>query len=568
MTKTAALYARVSTDEQALSLEGQLRELRERAEADGLEVLDEIRDQDEKRRDPDRPGIERLRDLCAEKRVDEIWAWAWDRYGEFPVPETLAIEFEEFGAKLRSLDDGGEGDDSYEMRAIKSLFSRREGITRVRRSKRGIKDKALRGELFGGFRARYGFRFLTATNAKGREVNVGYEVDPEKMAHVRRIFEMVAGGEGLKGARRVLEQGGIPNPSGREQWSTTTIRGIVRDDVYRPHSFEEVEALVPAHVAARLDPGGVYGISWSGRKRSRFASARGKKRAVFEAPRSEWTAVPVDLGGSGLDRAVVDRARERIKDNRPTAKVGDRFWQLSGGVLYCGECGRAMIAYRRKRNAPRIVNGPSYHHYYRCRPSSTLVVCSNRKSHKAEVLEWQAAEMFERYVGQGKMLEMLEQAIEEDDRRRGLEGRREKRAVLVEGLEALSHKRRGYQDQQAEGLMTLDELRQRLEELGEQKEALTAELRGLEGDAEERRKRQIGLSFLRAMAKRSGAHAFKSPQLKHKEYRQLGVRFEVERDGKLTMRLESPLSHEGVANRNNSMTLWPSAAATSRARFA
>ena len=116
--------------------------------------------------------------------------------------------------------------------------------------------------------------------------------------------------------------------------------------------------------------------------------------------------------------------------------------------------------------------------------------------------------------------------------------------------------------------MTLDELRQCLEELGEQKEARTAELRGLEGDAEERRKRQIGLSFLRAMAKRSGAHAFKSPQLKHKEYRQLGVRFEVERDGKLTMRLESPLSHEGVANRNNSMTLWPSAAATSRARFA
>jgi hypothetical protein len=40
------------------------------------------------------------------------------------------------------------------MQVIKSLFARREQRDRVRRSNRGRRDKTLRGEVFGGFRAR------------------------------------------------------------------------------------------------------------------------------------------------------------------------------------------------------------------------------------------------------------------------------------------------------------------------------------------------------------------------------------------------------------------------------
>jgi predicted site-specific integrase-resolvase len=46
--RRVTLYARVSTDPQETSLEGQLRELREHAAREGLDVVEEVRDLAEK----------------------------------------------------------------------------------------------------------------------------------------------------------------------------------------------------------------------------------------------------------------------------------------------------------------------------------------------------------------------------------------------------------------------------------------------------------------------------------------------------------------------------------------
>jgi DNA invertase Pin-like site-specific DNA recombinase len=189
-----ALYARVSTDPQEASLEGQLRDLREHAARQELEVVEEVRDLAEKRHTLERPGVERLRQLAESGAVEEVWAWEWSRYGAFPMPEVLAVELRDFGVELRSLDDGGGGEDGEDMQVIKSLFARREQRDRVRRSNRGRRDKTLRGEVFGGFRARYGLRFVKGRNRNGREVSIGYEVDQERMATVRRVFESIADG--------------------------------------------------------------------------------------------------------------------------------------------------------------------------------------------------------------------------------------------------------------------------------------------------------------------------------------------------------------------------------------
>ena len=82
------------------------------------------------------------------------------------------------------LHNGG-GED---MQVIKSLFARRE------QRDRGRREKTLRGEVFGGFRARYGLRFVKGHNGNGREVSIDYEVDQERMATVRRVFESIADG--------------------------------------------------------------------------------------------------------------------------------------------------------------------------------------------------------------------------------------------------------------------------------------------------------------------------------------------------------------------------------------
>ncbi|HEV2092564.1 MAG TPA: recombinase zinc beta ribbon domain-containing protein, partial [Rubrobacter sp.] len=374
--------------------------------------------------------------------IEEVWAWEWSRYGQFPIPEVLAVELRDFGVEMRSLDDNGGGEDGEDMQVIKSLFSRREQRDRVRRANRGRKQKSERGELFGGFRPRYGFRFVKGKNQRGVTVNVGYEPNPETMPNVARIFGIIAAGGSIHAVQRQFEQAAIPNPSGKPQWSRTTIRNIVNDDCYRPHAVEDLRSLgIPADLLDGLDPSKPYGVHWAGRKRSKF-KGRSKKREVYEAPREEWTGVPVALDGSGLDRDNVDRARNRIKDNKSPSKVGDRFWDLSG-VLKCAECGRDMTAYRRAKKS-------GHNHYYRCRSSSTVEVCENRKSHPAERVEDAVHHALRVMVDD---LGMLTQKIREsfDAKRMELSRTVSDTAPLIERLADLDRRKEGYWDLAADG---------------------------------------------------------------------------------------------------------------------
>lgn len=521
-----ALYARASSDHQEYSAPGQFQDLRVHAAEQGFGVVEEVSDVNEKRHDLTRPGLEKLRDLAEAGAIDEVWAWAWDRYGEMPVPEVLAVEMRDFGVELRSLDDNGGGEDGEDMQVIKSLFSRREQRTRVRRANRGRADKTRRGQVFGGFRARYGFRFIEGTNQAGRPVNVGYEADPERMPHVWRIFQMVADGVGLKGVRREFEQAGVPNPSGGPRWSTTTIKGIVNDDVYRPHGFKEIAAMVPPGVAADLDAEGVYGVSWSGRKRSKFASSRGKKRTVYETPREQWTAIPIPLTGSGLDRGVVDRARARVEGNRSPSKAGDRVWELSG-VAKCAECGRNLIAYRRAKK------GGGYNTYYRCRPSSTVDVCENRKSHPADALENLAWVVF----GTTADPEKINALYDDRENRQGVEKRRRQAAVLMERLSELEQERRGYLRQNARGKLLDADLDAMLSEVDEQREKVSAELT-LARDATATREETDAMLAAFLEFRRDGEFLYNdSPEDRLRAYKRLGVRFDIEKDGALTASL-------------------------------
>jgi len=321
----------------------------------------------------------------------------------------------------------------------------------------------------------------------------------------------------------------------------------VRDDVYRSHGFEEIEAMVPPGVADTLDPEGVYGVSWSGRKRSKFASSRSKKRIVYETPREEWTAVPVPLDGSGLERAIVDRARARIKDNRSPAKVGDRFWELSS-ILFCGCCGRRLSAYQRAKRRG------GYLHYYRCRPSSTVDACPNRKSHPAEVLESHAWILF----GSTADPEKITALYDEREGRTGDEERRRRVAVLVERLTVLTRKRAGFQEQQAEGLMTLVELRERLTDLDEERSLVSAEMETLRHDATRKEQTNAMLALFFEMREGSMYFGNDPPEERRAAYKKLGARFEVDPDGILTLRFElDPQGAFGVAKSPNIIMSGP-----------
>ena len=75
--KRAILYARVSTEEQArrgFSLAQQIEALREYAEAEGYEILEEIVDGGQSGASLERPGLDQVRDLVATGNVSVVLA--------------------------------------------------------------------------------------------------------------------------------------------------------------------------------------------------------------------------------------------------------------------------------------------------------------------------------------------------------------------------------------------------------------------------------------------------------------------------------------------------------------
>jgi DNA invertase Pin-like site-specific DNA recombinase len=264
-TNRAILYARVSTDEQArsgYSLAQQIEALREYAAREGYEVLEEVADPGQSGASLERPGMDRVRDLVAAGGVSVVLAQDRDRFAREPAYHyLLRREFEERGTRIRALNDRGDDTPEGELTdGILDQLAKYERAKFTEKSRRGKLRKAREGKIVATKMPHYGYKHTASRD--------GYEVDEATMPVVRQIFQMVAfEGHSLHGVKKGLEARGLPTPAGKKYWSVTFIREVIKDDVYRPHAFQEVEALVTPEVAARLESDKSYGIWWFNRKR-------------------------------------------------------------------------------------------------------------------------------------------------------------------------------------------------------------------------------------------------------------------------------------------------------------
>jgi site-specific DNA recombinase len=211
MSKTAILYARVSTDEQArsgYSIADQEEALRAWCAENGHEPLEVVRDEGHSGAYLERPGLDRVRDLVEAGGVSLVVAQDADRITREPGHRALLDEeFERVGAQLAALDDWG--DDSHEgqlLKFLKGWVSKGERLKIAERTRRGRRQKAKQGLLVAPSTVPFGFKL--------NETRDGYEVDKETMWVVRRVFQEVADGAGLYHVKRALEAEAVPSPSG------------------------------------------------------------------------------------------------------------------------------------------------------------------------------------------------------------------------------------------------------------------------------------------------------------------------------------------------------------------
>jgi Recombinase zinc beta ribbon domain len=289
---------------------------------------------------------------------------------------------------------------------------------------------------------------------------------------------------------RALEREGVPNPAGGRYWYKRLIKRFVLDDVYRPHTFQEVAALVTPEVAACLDLENLYGVWWFNRRRTTttqvaVAGPEGreyKKRSRAEyRDRGEWIAVPVP--DSGIPREWVDAARAAVAVYRSPSKLGGRYWELSGALMRCGECGRAMEPVDRYYKTKTGVKGAIC--YYRCREGNRRKdTCSNRKSVRSDHAHAAVWDLISGLLTDPARLRAgLDAMVEEQRETMRGDPDREAKAWL-ERLDALDRKRGGYLDLAAEGIMGRDELRAKLADLQEARQTVERELAALEGRKE------------------------------------------------------------------------------------
>ena len=245
----------------------------------------------------------------------------------------------------------------------------------------------------------------------------------------------------------------------------------------------------------------------------------------------------MDLSASGLDRARVLGARSSIEDNREPSRAGDRReWELSRGFLYCAECGRAMNAWAPSRRKDLF--------YYRCpnlhkARGNVPARCSNNTCHRAGELEFWAWATFQVSADPENLVRLYDEKIAERSSRVSPEALKRRRSELE--LE-----RRGYLKQNARGVISDAELDALLAGTEEERAQV---IQGLE-DAREadagleraRQERDEAVRFIRS----NGQFFFvDDPEEKRGCYRRLGARFEVAKDGALTLRFGVDLTRQG-----------------------
>ena len=478
--KRAILYARVSTDEQArsgYSLAQQIEALQAYAAREGYQVIEEVQDPGQSGASLERPGMDRVRDLVASGGVSVVLAQDRDRFAREPAYHyLLRKEFEGYGTKIRALND--RGDDSPEGELTDGILDQLAKFERAKiaeRTRRGKLRKAREGYVVAST-PNYGFRLNDAKD--------GLVVCEPEMAVVERIFRMAAEGYGVRAMQSRLRAAGISSPKGAHTWSLRVLRRLVENDVYMPRTYEEIAELIAPEALARLDPRKDYGVQWYNRQRVNVETISvpdgnggrryKKRRKSVWRPREEWVAVPVP---AFLDRTMVERARAMATVNRGAQRKHlAREWELRG-VMRCS-CGLKMATQTTRANASR---GCHPYHYYRCNRSKDYGsgTCA-RKSIPVKTVEPLMWGFVSSLLKDPDTILAGMEALINRERDAGVRHPAGEAAMWAERLEECDRLRGAYQDQQAMGLMTFEELGSKLKGLDETRRLAEVEIASLQ----------------------------------------------------------------------------------------
>src|SRR5262245_14410344 len=346
-SRRIALYARVSSPRQAQTqtIEDQLERLRAHVAAhaaEGWQVAPEhvFRDEAASGATLRRPGLDRLRDLVAARAVDRIVVTAPDRLARKYVHQMLLLdECERHGCGVEFLERPMSQDPHDQLLLqIRGAVAEYERTLIAERMRRGRLRKYQAGLLLPWARAPYGYRL----SLERPRDPAGVTLEPAEAAVIRELFATyLEDGMTLTQLATRMPARGVPRPSGRGAWRTSTLRKLLSNPAYVGHVYAGRHATRPARQRhSPLHPPGVHGVS------------------SVRRPPEQWILVATIP--AVVSPEVFAQVQAKLAHNQGFARRHNTAHHyLLRALVSCGRCGLACTG--------RTVHpGPGQRSYYLC----------------------------------------------------------------------------------------------------------------------------------------------------------------------------------------------------------
>jgi site-specific DNA recombinase len=458
--RTAAIYARVSSDKQREenTIASQTAALIAFAGEQQFEVPPEWVFEDDGFSGASliRPGLERVRDLAAEGLIQAILVYAPDRLSRRYAHQVLLIEeFARAGVEtLFARAPRGSTPEDELLVQFQGMIAEYERAQILERSRRGKRYRARQGEVSVLSGAPFGYHFIRKTDHSAAY----YEIDEEQARVVRRVFELYSvAGLSIGAITRLLNEKAIPTCKRRGRWERSTVWGMLRNPAYKGQACFGKTMIAPRQRITRPI-----------RMRGGVAT---RNSASHERPREDWITIAVPPIVSEETFAL---AQERLEANKAHAPRRTVTPSVVQGLVSCAKCGYALYRTSTRSSARAI-------HYYRCLGSDgwrwlSGSVCNNRPVRQDlldEVVWTEVVRLLENpQLIQRELERRLATAREADPTKRHEEALRRELVRIGKSIDRLLT---AYQ----EGLLSLDELRERMPNLRQRQQADHAELQAI-----------------------------------------------------------------------------------------
>ena len=458
--KTAAIYARVSSDKQREenTIASQTAALIAFAGEQQFEVPREWIFEDDGYSGASliRPGLERVRDLAAEGLIQALLVYAPDRLSRRYAHQILLIEeLARAGVETVFIRAPRGSTPEHELLVqFQGMIAEYERAQILERSRRGKRHRARLGEVSVLSGAPFGYRFIRKTDHSAAY----YEIDEDQARVVRQIFEMYSvQGLSIGAIARLMNEQAIPTCKRRGRWERSTVWGMLRNPAYKGEACFGKTTTAPRQRITRPV-----------RMRGGVAT---RNSASHERAREDWITIAVPPIVSEETFAL---AQERLQANKIHAPRRTATPSVVQGLVSCTKCGYALYRTSTRSSARKI-------HYYRCLGSDTYrhlsgPVCNNRPVRQDlldDVVWTEIVRLLEdpRLI-QNELERRLMAAREADPTKRRDEALRRDLVRIRKGIDRLLT---AYQ----EGLLPIEELRERMPELRRREQTSNAELQAI-----------------------------------------------------------------------------------------